>query len=185
MIEKNKVVTLNYKLTEAGKSEEIESTYGGQPLMFIYETGSMLPKFEENLKDLNQGDKFNFVLKAADAYGEVIESAVTEIPKTAFSQDGKVDESIMVLGKVLPMQDKDGNRFDGIIVEINDDTIKMDFNHPLAGFDLNFEGEISEIREATELELEHGHLHPEGDDHAHDDHHHGDEDHECTGCGAH
>jgi FKBP-type peptidyl-prolyl cis-trans isomerase SlyD len=165
MIEKNKVVTLNYKLTEAGKSEEIESTYGGQPLMFIFETGTMLPKFEENLKNLNQGDKFNFVLKAADAYGEVIESAITEIPKTAFAQDGKIDEDIIQLGKVLPMQDKDGNRFDGIIVEINDDSIKMDFNHPLAGFDLNFEGEITEVRDATELELEHGHVHADGHDH--------------------
>ena len=184
MIEKNKVVTLNYKLTEAGKSEVIESTFEGKPLTFIYQTGSMLPKFEENLKELKQGDKFNFELKAADAYGEVIETAVTEIPKTAFAQDGKVDESVIQLGKVLPMQDKDGNRFDGIIVEVNDDSIKMDFNHPLAGFDLNFDGEIAEVREATELELEHGHIHAEGDDDAHKGHEHG-EDHECTGCGAH
>ena len=176
MIEKNKVVVLNYKLTEAGKSEIIEETYNGQPLMFIYETGSMLPKFEENIKELSQGDKFNFVLKATDAYGEVIENAITEIPKTAFSQDGKIDDEVIKLGKVLPMQDKDGNRFDGIIIEINDDSIKMDFNHPLAGFDLNFEGEITEIRDATELELEHGHIHA-GEDHG--------EDHECTGCGAH
>ncbi len=179
MIENNKVVTLNYKLTEAGNSELIEETYGSEPLSFIYGIGAMLPQFEANLTNLKNNDKFNFVIKAVDAYGDIDESAITEIPLNAFSSDGKIDEEIIQIGKTLPMQDKDGNQFEGIIVDINDDSVVMDFNHPLAGIDLNFEGEIVDVRDATEEELDHGHIHGA--------HHHqnNDEDHECTNCGHH
>jgi len=164
MIEKNKVNYIKKKLTEAGQPEQvIEETYGGQPLKFIFGVGTMLPKFEENIAGLNVGDKFNFQIEAKDAYGEVDKSAVVELPKDVFKDpEGKIDPELIQAGKILPMQDKDGNRFDGLIVEVNENTVKMDFNHPLAGVNLNFEGEITEVREASELELEHGHVHGEG-----------------------
>ena len=174
MIEKNKVVTLNYKLKEANHNGElIEDTYNNNPLVFLYGSGGMIPKFETEIAGMKQNDKFSFIIEAKEAYGETNKDAIIDVPKQAFGND----DSLLELGKTLPMQDKEGNRFDGIIIEIGDETIKMDFNHPLAGVTLAFEGEIVDIRDATEHELEHGHIH-------HD--HHNEDGHECDGnCGSH
>jgi FKBP-type peptidyl-prolyl cis-trans isomerase SlyD len=115
----------------------------------------MIPKFEENIAGLKKDDKFNFVIKAAEAYGEVNQEAIVNLDKSIFGENTDVLE----VGKTLPMQDKDGNRFDGIILEVSDNNVKMDFNHPLAGVDLSFEGEIVDVRDATPEEISHGHVH--------------------------
>lgn len=177
MIENNKVVTLNYTLKEGTpEGNLIEETYSANPLVFLFGKGNMLPKFEENITGKKAGDKFSFTIESKEAYGEKNETAIIDVSKEAFGND----DSLMQLGKSLPMQDKDGNRFDGIIVELSDETVKMDFNHPLAGVTLSFEGDIVELRDATEHELEHGHIHQEGHDHKHG------EDHTCDGnCGSH
>jgi FKBP-type peptidyl-prolyl cis-trans isomerase SlyD len=174
MIKKNKVITLNYRLKDGdSKGTLIEETYGNKPLVFLYATGGMLPKFEENISGLKQGDKFEFIIEAKEAYGEISEQSIIEVSKAAFNND----DSLVQLGKSLPMQDKDGNRFDGIIVEIKEESVMMDFNHPLAGVNLAFEGDVVEVRDATEHEIEHGHIHQ--DDHNTDGH-------ECDGnCGNH
>lgn len=174
MIEKNKVVTLNYKLKDSNHDGEIiEDTYNNNPLVFLYGTGGMLPKFEEGIAGLKQNDKFRFIIEAKEGYGETSEKAIIDVPKQAFGED----DSLLKLGKSLPMQDKDGNHFNGIIVEIKEDVVKMDFNHPLAGVVLAFEGDIVDVREATEHESEHGHIHQD---------HHNEDGHTCDGnCGSH
>ena len=156
MIKKDKVVTLNYRLKDENLDGTlIEETYGKNPLVFLYGAGGMLPKFEENISGLKQGDKFSFTIKASEAYGETNEQAIIEVSKEAFNND----KSLIQLGKSLPMQDKDGNKFDGIIVEIKDESVMMDFNHPLAGVNLFFEGDVVDVRDATHQELDHGHVH--------------------------
>lgn len=160
-ISDQKVVSLSYVLrTEGPEGEIVETVKEESPMMFIYGTGNLLPKFEENIAGLKKGDVFSFTLNAVDAYGEAMEEAVVSVPKSAFiGEDGETNEDILFVNNVLPMMDSDGNRMEGIIIEITEDTVVMDFNHPLAGDDLHFTGTVVDLRDATEEELAHGHLH--------------------------
>jgi FKBP-type peptidyl-prolyl cis-trans isomerase 2 len=92
-------------------------------------------------------------LSKNDAYGEVNEDAIVELPKHVFLVDGKFDEELIAVGKVVPMMSSNGQRMNGQVLDINDETIKMDFNHPLAGEDLFFTGKVFGVREASEEEL--------------------------------
>ena len=160
IIEKNKVVSLIYELRVDGSDGEvIESLNDSKPLTFIYGTGALLPKFESNIEGLKIGDPFKFELKCEEAYGLATEEAVVEIPKHVFEVDGQFDSEMVKEGNAIPMMDGDGNSLNGVVVTVNHETVTMDFNHPLAGDDLHFEGKIVEIREATSEELQHGHIH--------------------------
>lgn len=92
-------------------------------------------------------------LKDIDAYGELDENAIVDLPKHIFFIDGEFDDEIVQIGNTVPMMSTSGQRLNGLVLEITDDTVKMDFNHPLAGEDLFFKGEIVEVREATDDEL--------------------------------
>lgn len=160
IIEKNRVVSLVYELrVDDSKGEVIESLTDEKPLTFIFGNGSLLPKFEDNINGLKVGDKFNFGLKSEDAYGLATEDAVVDIPKNVFEVEGEFDEEMVKVGNAIPMMDGDGNRLNGVVVEVNHETVKMDFNHPLAGDDLYFSGKVTDIRDATSEELTHGHIH--------------------------
>lgn len=166
MIKNNMVVSLNYRLTrdtEAG--ELIEETYDNQPLTFIYGIGMMIPKFEDELNGKKVGDKFSFGIPAAEAYGETDSTMIVDLPLELFNREGELDKEAINVGNILPMQDNQGNRMDGLIVEVGTETLKMDFNHPLSGQDLYFTGDILIVREASAEELEHGHVHGEGGHH--------------------
>ncbi len=179
MIAKDKVVSLNYRLFEdSAKGNKVEETYGGEPLTFIYGNGMMIPKFEEYIANLKAEDKFSFTLLPTEAYGEITAEAVVDVNKSIFEVDGKVDAELLKLGNAIPMKDSNGGRLDGIVKEVTEDKVKMDFNHPMAGKTLYFEGDVVEVRDATAEELSQG---PQGAG----EHHHHDEDHECTGCGKH
>ena len=153
-IEKNKFVSLTYKLRLNGADGEmVEETGADRPLEFIFGTGRMLEMFEQKLEGLNPNDEFSFELKADEAYGEVNEEAVVDLPKSLFEVNGIIDDEMLTEGNPIPMQDAHGNRMTGIVIEVNDDVVKMDFNHPLAGDDLFFSGSVLEVRDATEEEL--------------------------------
>ncbi len=153
-ISRNKFVTLSYVLRLNGfEGEIVEETSEDKPLEFIFGTGRMLQMFEEKLEGLKVGEDFNFKLTADEAYGQVNEEAKVEIPKNIFEVDGKIDEDLIKVGNMVPMQDAQGNRLNGIVLDITDENVKMDFNHPLAGDDLYFAGSITEVREATDSEM--------------------------------
>ncbi len=159
-IEPNKVVTLSYILHTGGfDGEEVERTTDDKPLQFIYGVGMMLPAFEKNLEGLQEGDKFQFKLSADEAYGQPSDENIADIPMEAFMEDGKVPEGLLEVGKSLTLQDQNGNFFNGKITKIGLDSVTMDFNHPMAGKDLYFTGEVLEVRDATDEELAHGHVH--------------------------
>ena len=88
-------------------------------------------------------------------------SDIPDPGKDVFEVDGEFDSEMVKEGNAIPMMDGEGNRLNGVVVEVGADIVKMDFNHPLAGDDLFFSGTIVEIREATAEELEHGHIHGE------------------------
>lgn len=160
MISKNKVVSLNYRLRKDDKSGElIEETHGSEPMIFLFGTGSMIPKFENELEGKKTGDKAEFKIDAEEAYGKRDETALVDLPLDIFKVDGAIDMEMLKVGNVLPMQDNEGNRMDGTVTDVNESEVKMDFNHPLAGQDLHFEVEIIDVRDATKEELDHGHVH--------------------------
>jgi FKBP-type peptidyl-prolyl cis-trans isomerase SlyD len=162
IIDTNKVVALKYELrVNAKDGKVVEKVENDRPLQFIYGTGSMLRDFETNLGGLKVGDNFDFSIAADNAYGQVNNDMIVDLPKEIFIVDGKIDDSLLVINNIVPMRDQQGNHLNGKIVEIQDNTVKMDFNHPLAGDDLFFTGQILDIREATEEEVMHGHLHTE------------------------
>ncbi len=167
-VEKDKVVSVTYELrVDNPDGEIIESLNSDSPLTFLFGSGSLLPKFESNISGMKIGDKFDFHLPCEDAYGTVNENAVIDLPKNVFEVNGQVDEGMLQIGNTIPMQDNSGNKLNGVIMEVSPEKVTMDFNHPLAGNHLFFTGEITEIRDATEDELHHGHAHTA---------------HSCEGC---
>ncbi|MFI3322534.1 MAG: FKBP-type peptidyl-prolyl cis-trans isomerase [Rikenellaceae bacterium] len=146
-VENQKLVALSYILTVDG--EIVEQVGSDKPLEFVFGMGGLLPKFEENLAGLEVGEDFGFTLTAAESYGEIIAEAVVPLPKSVFEVEGKIDEEVIKVGNVLPMMDSDGNRLMGTVKEINEENVVMDFNHPMAGKTLCFNGSVVDVREAT------------------------------------
>ena len=156
-IEKNHVVTLHYTLNaleENGEKTFIEKTDVEQPFTFLYGVGMMLPKFEENIAGLSSGDQKSFTITPAEAYGEKIENAITQLPVEMFEQSG-----MPPIRAMLPLQDAQGNHLTGVVLEVTDQGVTVDLNHPMAGKTLQFDIEVATTRPATEEELSHGHAH--------------------------
>ena len=153
-IAKDKMVSVTYELKLDGKEGDIFEKAGkDSPLIFLFGSGMMLPAFESGLAEMNNGDKFEISIPAVDAYGEVNEEAIVELPKSIFMVDGKIDEELITPGNAVPMMSTSGQRMEGIVVSVDENTVQMDFNHPLAGEDLHFTGEVLEFRDATPEEL--------------------------------
>jgi FKBP-type peptidyl-prolyl cis-trans isomerase SlyD len=162
-IEQNKVVTVHYILNEGtAEGQLVESTNGGEPLAFIYGVGMMIPAFEANLAGLSIGDTFAFGIPAAEAYGVYDDTALVEVPKQIFEHEGSIPDGLLEIGNVLPLQDQEGNRLQGMVAHVGDESVKLDFNHPMAGVDLFFTGHVEGVRDAEPSELEHGHVHGAG-----------------------
>lgn len=165
-IQENKVVSLSYKLSNHKTGEIIEETTQDQPMVFLYGVGGILPQFEENIVGKKVGDTFDFSITSDHAYGMPNEDQIAMIPVDVFKdEEGKFDAEYFVVGSTIPMSDSEGNHLRGQLLEITPEFLKMDFNHPLAGKDLNFKGEIVEIRDASKDEMDHGHVHGEGGHH--------------------
>ena len=161
MITKHKVVTVHYKLNEEnGEGELIEQTYGSNPLKFLFGIGQMIPGFEAQLEGKNPGDKFSFTLQPEDAYGPYDERGVIEVELEHLKDEsGNIDPTKIYIGGVISMEDHQGRVFQGEIVEMSDTAAIIDFNHPMAGVVLHFEGDIIEVRDATDSEIDHQHVH--------------------------
>ena len=165
-IDKNKVVTMTYVLRlNDEKGEIIQKVDTKRPFVQLFGAGTLLPTFESNLKDLEPGDVFGFSLTADEAYGNPSDDAIIELEKNIFEIEGIFDESLVEIGKVITMQDQHGHPMDGKVLAVKDNTVVMDFNHPLAGENLYFSGEIIDVREASKEEISHGHVHGNGGHH--------------------
>lgn len=152
----NKYITVAYELyvTEDGERDLVEQATKEHPFQFISGLGTTLDAFEAQLKDLKAGDKFEFTIPADQAYGEYVDEHVLDLPRNIFEVDGKFDNERIFAGNVVPLMNADGQRLNGTVVEVKDDVVVMDLNHPLAGDDLTFIGEIVESRPATNEEIQ-------------------------------
>jgi FKBP-type peptidyl-prolyl cis-trans isomerase SlyD len=153
-IGKNKMVSLTYDLHyDDAEGEMIEQATIEKPMSFVFGAGLMLPKFESHLEGYETGNPFEISLQDVDAYGELDENAIVDLPKHLFFIEGEFDDEVVSVGNSVPMMSTSGQRLNGLVMEITDDIVKMDFNHPLAGENLFFKGQITEVREATEEEI--------------------------------
>ena len=188
-IEKNKVVLVTYDLTVDGQL--VDSANEEQPLDYIQGMHMLIPKFEEALEGLEEGALFAFTVQPEDGYGPYDEKRRFDLPKTAFTIKGELREDLMQVGRILPMVGSDGSIVNATVVEVKENGVTMDFNHPMAGKVLNFSGKVISVRDATEKELkeglhgeflppeEHHCCHGKGNCHGHHDH----KDGECCGHG--
>lgn len=154
-ISANKFVAVTYDLYvgEGEERELMEKATREVPLKFIYGTGSMIQAFEDALMGLESGAGFDFTIAPENAYGEYKEDYVLDLPKNIFEVDGKFDSEMIQEGNTVPMMDSNGNRMNGSVLEVRDDVVVMDFNHPLAGETLHFKGEVIDVHDPTAEEI--------------------------------
>jgi FKBP-type peptidyl-prolyl cis-trans isomerase SlyD len=164
----NKVVSMTYTLREESEAGQmIQKVTEDRPFVYLFGIGGLLPAFKANLEGLNTGDDFSFVLKKDEAYGLPSDQNIIRLDKKIFEIDGVFDEAAIKVGEIIPMEDEEGYPLSGRVLEVAPNDVLIDFNHPLAGLDLYFEGKILDVRDATREELAHGHVHG-----PHDHHHH-------------
>jgi len=154
-ISKNSVVVMHYAVSDS-EGTLIDSSYDDKPMAIIQGTGYLIPGLEDALEGHKADDKFEVAVSCEQAYGPRHDEYVQTVPKEALA--GVED---LAVGTQLRATTDDGEQT-VIVIDVQDDTITVDGNHPLAGIDLNFDVEILEVREATAEELEHGHVHAEG-----------------------
>ncbi len=157
----HKYITVAYELfsdNEQGIHELIEKAPTEHPFQFISGLGVTLDAFEQHIKDLHEGDAFDFTLSVEDAYGPYVDEHVVELDKQVFCVDGHFDNKTIYPGNVIPLVNADGNHFQGLILEVKSDKVVVDLNHPLAGKELHFRGSVVTSREATPEEVQ-GMLH--------------------------
>ena len=147
-INEGQVVSIEYEVRDNGKV--IDSNVGGEPLVFLYGKGQIIPGLENGIKDMQIGEKADILVKAKDAYGEYNPEAIQELPKEQFAGI-ELEEGMTLYG-----QDEQGGTVQVIVKEIKDDSVVVDFNHPLAGKDLMFTVTLNNVREATPDELASG-----------------------------
>ncbi len=165
-IGKHTVVSLAYTLhVDDQEGEIVEKVEKDSPSVFLFGAGVLLEKFEDNLSGLKAGDVFSFGMTEEEAYGPTDEEAIVDIPLQAFEVEGKLEEDLLVEGTFLPMRDMDGNLMHGRIVQVGEEYVTMDFNHPLSGQNLYFTGEVIDVRVATPEEIDHRHVHGHGGHH--------------------
>lgn len=194
---KNRYIAVQYKLYTVDEKGEhlVEQTTPERPFDFITGFGFALDAFENNVKDLEKGKTFTFQLSKDEAYGDHQEERVLHLDRSVFHVNDEFDKEHIYKGAIVPLQNEDGNHFYGRVLEVTEEKVTIDLNHPLAGETLLFSGLITENREATneEIQMLINHIHGEGCscgcddceggcDHEHDkgcDHHHGE-----GGCGC-
>jgi len=157
-VQDGQVISMDYTLKV--DNEVVDTSEGHEPIEFIQGTGNIIPGLERELYGMTVGEAKNVVVPAKDGYGDVDSQAFMDVPRNQFP------ETIpMEIGTVLELHDQSGRPMHARIDQVGDETVRLDFNHPLAGKELHFSVKIAKLRAATDEELEHGHVHMEGHTH--------------------
>ena len=153
----NKYLVVAYKLytVEDGKKQLEEMTHDDHPFEFISGFGVSLDGFEKNIINLEKGSKFDFTLSKEEAFGDYDPEGVHKLERSVFSINDHFDHDNIYEGAVITLMDDDERRFMARVVKVADDGVTVDTNHPLAGKELNFTGEVIENRVATNEEIQH------------------------------
>jgi len=157
-IENKKVVSFHYTLKNA-QGEQIESSRDRDPMVYLHGLGSIIPGLEKAMAGKKAGDSFEVVVEPAEAYGERNENGIQRIPAKHFKHAERLE-----VGQPVILQTQQG-QVQVTVVKVGRFNIDVDRNHPLAGQTLTFDVEVTDVREATSEELEHGHAHGPGGAH--------------------
>lgn len=154
-IAENKVVTIEYTLkNDAG--EVLDTSEGREPLVYLHGAKNIIPGLENALSGKTPGDSVSVRIEPAEAYGERDDSMKQQVPRDMFG-----DEEVQV-GMQYHAQSPEGEMLVVTVIDANDTHVTVDGNHPLAGQHLNFDVEVKDVRDASEEEISHGHVHGEG-----------------------
>lgn len=156
----DKAVTINYILKD--NDGELIDECNDSSFIYLHGHGNILPGLESELESKTSGDKFSLVLDPENAYGEYNPKITQTIKRDAF------EEAEIQVGMQFHAEDDNGGTVLITVSEINGDDITIDGNPPLAGVTLNYEVEVMDVRDATEEELSHGHIHAHGESCGHD-----------------
>ncbi|MDG9729269.1 peptidylprolyl isomerase [Ignatzschineria sp. RMDPL8A] len=159
IIEKDQVVAVHYTLTD-DNGATLDSNVGGEPLAYIHGHGMMIPGFEKALEGAKEGQEVTFTVEPEEGYGVHHEENIIDVPREAFPEDEEITVGLQVTGSA-----PDGSMHMFRVLEVSEEMIKLDGNHPLAGKQLHFDVEVVSVRNATAQELDHGHVHSDGHDH--------------------
>ena len=158
-IQNNKVVSIDYTLTNS-EGKVLDSSEGRQPLAYIHGKGNLIPGLEKALEGKKTGDSLNVTIQPEEAYGERNEQLIQVIPRSAFQGVENIEPGMQFQANVQ------GHQQIILVTKVEGEDITTDANHPLAGEQLTFDVTVTEIREPTEEELAHGHVHgPNGHQH--------------------
>ena len=157
-IASNRVVLIHYTLkNDAG--DTLDSSSGGEPLAYLHGNGNLIPGLEAELLGRVAGESLNVRIAPRDGYGDIDPALVQNVPRSAFAGIDKIE-----VGMRFQTQTAQGPQV-SVVTGVSDDSVQMDANHPLAGQDLNFAVEITNVREASHEEMAHGHVHGAGGHH--------------------
>ena len=151
-INENQVVSIHYELKDVDNGEILDTNLSAAPLSFIVGKGQIIPGLEEKIKELSVGSNADITVAAADAYGVYDNNAVQVLPKEQFAG------LELTAGMTLYGQGEHGETVQVIVKSFNDETVEIDFNHPLAGKDLLFAVSVVEVRDATADEILNGYV---------------------------
>jgi FKBP-type peptidyl-prolyl cis-trans isomerase SlyD len=157
-VENGLVVSMEYTLTVDG--EVLDSSTDAGPLQFLVGFDNIVPGLEREMVGMEIGESKDVLVLPEDGYGEFDADAFMEVPRSEFPADMELE-----VGLELNVSDEDGQRQLAFVESFNDESVRLDFNHPLAGAELQFSVKVVALREPTPEELDHGHVHD-------DDHHH-------------
>jgi FKBP-type peptidyl-prolyl cis-trans isomerase SlyD len=159
-IAEGKVVSIHYTLTTEN-DELIDSTEGGDPYTYLHGSGNVIEGLEANLLGHAAGDKVHAVVPPEQGYGERMDTDIVAVPRDNFPSDAEIQPGVM-----FNTEDEEGKVIALWVVGLEDDSVLLELNHPLAGKSLTFDVEVIDVRDATDEEKTHGHVHDPGD-HAH------------------
>jgi len=153
------VATIHYTLKNSA-GDVLDSSENAEPLPYLHGAQNIVPGLEKELAGKTTGDKLSVIVKPEEGYGDYSKELLQELPRTMFSGVDTIE-----VGMEFHAETQHGRQVVAV-TKVEDETVTVDGNHPLAGQDLHFDVEILEVREATKEEIDHGHVHgPGGHDH--------------------
>lgn len=158
-IKDNSAVSFHYSLTD-DDGQQLDSSAGKEPLAYLHGAGNIIPGLENALTGKAVGDSMSVAVSAAEGYGEVQKELIQDVPRSSFQG---VD--VIEVGMQFEAQTGQGGSVPVTVTAVTDEIVTVDGNHPLAGKNLNFDVSIEDVRDATEEEIAHGHVHGPGGHH--------------------
>jgi len=158
VITRNSVVTFDYTLTDSD-GNVLDTSKGHNPFSYIQGHGHIIPGLEKAMEGKKKGDNFQVVVQPEEGYGHYDESLVASIPRSQFDSELEIEPGMQFHAE------RNGNYYTLTVTGVEEDIVFVDANHPLAGFELHFEVNIRDVRDATSEEIANGHVHGENGHH--------------------